>query len=335
MDKLRALQYFVAAAEMRSFSGAARRFEVSVPAVVKLINSLESRLGVTLFDRTVQGVKLTADGESYLDACQTPLEQLAAADEAVGGSASRPHGVLVVGAPAFVSQGCILPALPRFHARYPDIQIDIRVVNRLTDTEASAVDVFILLGWPEGADLVHRRIAQTRLHICASPSYWAVHGIPQRPKDLEHHVCLLFRDQEGTVLDLWQHERNGEKESAKVGGWLTSSHRDVVRDAAIAGEGIARLSDFTIRSYLQSGRLVPVLLDWETKDAPPVNLLYRPNHRRNPRVQPFIQFVTELFRNLESEREDGTAPRLLAERPHWHRRHYARASTTARGRKRT
>ena len=327
MDKLRALQYFVTAAEERSFSGAARRFTVSIPAVAKLITSLESTLGARLFDRTTQGLTLTADGRGYLEACQPLLEQLCAADEAVSGATSRPRGTLVIGAPAFVSQHCILPALPRFHARHPDIQIDIRIVSRVTDTEASGVDLFILLGWPEHPDLVHRRIGQTRLLICAAPSYWATHGVPKCPKDLERHVCLLFRGPEGAVLDLWEFEREEEKVAATVSGWLASSHRDIILDAATAGEGVARLSDLSIRTQIHAGHLVPVLLDWEVKHAPPVNLLYRSNHRRTPRVRLFIEFVSELFRNLEAERAIGlTAPQSL-ERPHWYRRRYERASS--------
>jgi LysR family transcriptional regulator for bpeEF and oprC len=330
MDKLRALQYFVAAAEERSFSGAARRLEVSVPAIAKLITSLERNLGAALFDRTAHGLTLTADGYGYLETCQPLLEQLAAADEVVSGAAARPRGTLVIGAPPFLAQHCILPALPRFHARYPDIQLDIRIVHRPADADAGAVDVFVLLGWPEHPDLVHRRIGRTRFLVCAAPAYWAAHGIPQRPKDLERHVCLLFRGPEGTVLDLWQYERGEEKESAAVKGWLISNHRDVILDAVIAGEGIARMSDLTIRTHLHAGRLVPVLLDWETKDAPPINLLYRPSHRRTPRVRLFIEFVTDLFRRLEAEREDRFTSQLAAERPSWYGRRYGRASAAGR-----
>lgn len=332
MDKLRALHYFIAAARERSFTGAARRVDVSVPAISKLITSLERELGARLFERTARGLTLTTDGESYLDACEPLVAQLCVADEVVSGAAARPRGSLVLGAPPQLAQHCLLPALSRFHARYPDIQIDIRSISRLTDTDASAVDVFVLLGWPEHADLVHRRIGQTRHLICASPGYWAVHGVPKRPKELERHVCTLFRNPDGTVLDLWQHERDGEKETAAVSGWMVSNHRDVILDAVLAGEGVARLTDLTIREQLQSGRLVPVLLDWETKDAPPVNLLYRPNHRRTPRVRLFIDFVISLFNELEAEREERFAVQLPPERQHWHRRHYRRASAGVRGR---
>lgn len=330
MDKLRALQYFVAAAQARSFSGAARRLEVSVAAVARLVGTLEANLGASLFDRTAQGLRLTADGASYLEACRPLLDKLDAADEALRGAVARPRGTLVVGAPPILSQHCILPALPAFHARFPDIQVDVRTVDRPSAPGAEAAEVFVLYGWPQQPGLVQRRLANTRLLICASPAYWAAHGVPQRPRDLERHPCLLFRDQEGTVLDLWEHERRGEREAAAVSGWLVSSHRDVILDAAIAGLGVARFTDLTIRVPLQSGQLVPVLVDWESKHAPPISLFYRASQRRLPRVRLFADFVVELFRRLEAEREPALAVQVQAERPHWYRRRHARASATPR-----
>jgi LysR family transcriptional regulator, regulator for bpeEF and oprC len=322
MDKLRALQYFIAAAEERSLSGAARRLDISVPAVSKLITALERTLGASLFERTVQGLTLTSNGEVYLEACQPLLDQLAAADDGLRGAAANVRGTLVVGAPQMLAQHCLLPALPRFHARYPDLQVDIRDVDDASAATANAVDICVLWGWIEPpADLIQRRIGQSRFLICAAPSYWAANGIPRRPKDLERHVCLLFRTPFGTVHDLWQLERNGVKESVAATGWLVSSHRDVVLDAALAGAGVVRLTDLTIRTHVRSGRLVPALLDWDMRDAPPVDLLYRPSQRRIPRVRLFIDFVTELFREIEAERGKEAGPHLDAERPRWWARH--------------
>lgn len=210
MDKLRALQYFIAAAEERSLSAAARRLDVSVPAVSKLVASLERSLGVSLFDRAPHGLTLTSSGEIYLKACQPLFDGLAAADEALKEEASYVRGTLVVGAPQMLAQHCLLPALPRFHARHPDLQIDIRDVVRVDEADARAVDVYLQWGWKEAPDdLVQRRIAQSRFVVCAAPSYWVGNGVPRRPKDLERHVCLLFRTPDGTVHDLWQFEREG------------------------------------------------------------------------------------------------------------------------------
>jgi DNA-binding transcriptional LysR family regulator len=145
----------------------------------------------------------------------------------------------------------------------------------------------------------------------------------------QHHNCLLFRIGTGTVHDLWQFERGGVRELVTVSGWLTSSHRDVALDLALAGEGVVRLTDLTILQHVRSGRLVPVLLDWEMHDAPPLDLLYRPNQRRNPRVRLFIDFITEVFGEIEAERGGASQH---TERPRWWaRRGRASAAIQRRG----
>jgi DNA-binding transcriptional LysR family regulator len=332
MDKLRALQYFAVAAEERSLSAAARRLGVSTPAVAKLVTSLERNLGTTLVNRTARGLALTADGERYLENCRPALAQLAAADDLIGASAARPRGAVVVGTTPVFGQHCLLPALAEFHARYPDLQVEIRTVYQLGDAAASTVDVFVLQSWPQGVDLVQRSMAQGRFVVCASPAYWAVHGSPVHPKDLERHPCFLYRTFGGTVLDLWRFERNGHEEAVTVSGWLVTDQRETMLDAAIAGEGVARLLDLTSQAALRSGRLVPVLLDWEAKEAPRFDLLFRPAQRRTPRIRLVIDFITGIFRKLEAEREDGVAQPPSA-RPRWVGRGYRRTSSAgARGR---
>ncbi len=332
MDKLRALQYFVAAAEEGSFAGAARRLEVSVPSVHKLLSSLEVKLGVRLLDRTTRGLTLTASGEAYLESCRPLLQELAALDAAVSRSAESPSGILVIGAPSQLVIHFLLPALPRFHAQYPDIQIDIRIVQRPNDPDAAAVDVFLMHGWPEANDLVHRRLGQARAVIAATPEYWATHGIPQHPHELDRHACMLIRNPEGILIDLWEFERGREKVAVKVGGWLCSNDREVVFAAVLAGEGVGRFSEFSTRSQLQSGRLVPALADWEVQGGPPLNLLYRANNRRTPRVRLLLDFIARSVRQFEAEGSAG-ALRAGVELPQWHRRGYGRASSVLRWRR--
>src|SRR5688572_16514553 len=220
MDKLRALQYFVAAAEKGSLTAAARRFEVSVPAVAKLVTSLDKSLGVRLVNRAARGLTLTADGESYLEACRPLLQELTLADERISGAAARPRGLLTVAAPSFVAQHCVLPALVDFHARYPDVHVDVRLSVYAGDAESA--DLFVLAGWPEHAGMVQRRIAHSWFVVLAAPKYWASHGMPRDPQELQDHVCLLFRNPRGTILDVWRYERDGTEKSVTVTGWLVS-----------------------------------------------------------------------------------------------------------------
>lgn len=328
MDKLRALQYFVSAAEEGSFAGASRRMHVTVPAIQKLINSLEATLGVRLFERTVQGLALTANGQSYLESCQPLLEELAALDDSITRTSQRPTGTLVIGAHSQFAHHVLLPALPRFHARHPEIVVDLRIVQRPTDPDAASVDVFLLMGWPEADDFVVKRLGQTTSFVMAAPEYWRARGVPRHPAELERHDCLVLRNPAGTLIDLWEFQRDEEKLSVTVNGWLSSNARDVVLDAVLAGEGVGRFAQSTTRAHLEAGRLVPVLLEWEVLGGPPINLLYRPNHRRTPRVRVFIDFVTALLDDLST---DGSgARRPGAERPYWHRRGHGRASSLLR-----
>jgi len=324
MDKLRALQYFVAAAEEGSLSAAGRRLGVTVPAVQKLVNSLEASLGVRLFERNAQGLQLTAGGEQYLEACRPLLLELEAVDEVVTRSERRMAGTLVVGTHAQIAQHLLLPALPHWHARHPDLQVDLRIVGRASDPEAAAVEVFVVLGWPEADSLVHKQLGQPRSFIAASPMHWRRHGVPQHPDELARHNCLILRNPNGTLIDLWEFRRGTEKAAVAVNGWLSSNARDVLLDAVLAGEGVGRFTAITTRQYLQSGRLVPALLDWEVLGAPPLNLMFRPGVRRTLRVRQFVEFVGAL---VEQTSSDGPgAPTSTPERPHWYRRGTGRAS---------
>ena len=330
MDRLRALQYFVGAAEEGSFAGAARRLGVSVPAVHKLVAALEASLGVALFERSVRGLTLTASGRTYLDACQPLLAELQALDEVVGRSATRASGVLVVAAHPQLARHFLLPELPRFHDLCPDVQVDLRVINRLADVDAAPAEVFLLHGWPEAQDMVHQPLGHARSCIAAAPSYWARHGRPQHPRDLAQHPCVLMRNPAGILLDLWEFEREGaggaERVEVQVGGWISSNAREATLDLVLAGHGVGRFNDLTTREPRLDGRLVPVLGDWAVRGGPPLNLLYRAAQRRTPRVRRFIDFVQLLLRELD---DDGQQ-RGPVDLPRWHRRGSARASSILR-----
>lgn len=324
MDKLRALEYCIAAAQEKSFSGAARRLEVSSAAVAKLVATLERSLGAQLFERSPSGLTLTASGAGYLEACSPALEMLGDADEQARAASARAPGIIVVGVQHVIASGCLTSALPRFHARYPEITLDIRDFSRITEEETSGIDVFLVMGWPQLPNLVQRHIAAGRFIVVASPDYWARQGMPQRPEDLERHVCLPIRALDGTLMDLWSFKRGEEQVSISVRTWLLSAntHRDMTIQLALAGEGVMRILDWTNLDNLAAGTLVQALGDWESPEAPPVNLLFRPSVRRNPRVRQFIDFVTDLFREVGAVRGQVAA----SERPGWIGKHYGKAS---------
>jgi DNA-binding transcriptional LysR family regulator len=332
MDKLRALHYFIAAADEGSFSAAARRFDVSVPAVAKLVGALESELGAKLLDRSTRGLKLTARGEAYREACKPLLAQLDDADRTVAGTGPVRTRTVVVGAPALFSRALLVPALPAFRECHPHLQIDLRTVDHLTvtDTTARGMDVLVALGWPAALDMVKRPLAQSRLIVCASPAYWRRHTTPQRPADLVQHACVTVRSPEGTVLDLWRHRRGAEVEEVAVRGWLTCESRDDVLQAVLHGHGVSRFADLSVWSYVRDGLLQPVLLDWDSLDAPPFSALVRPDARRDSATQDFVAFLGRLLGEVEAQCKKLIGPRPSPERPDWYAKRQGRASAGGR-----
>ncbi len=332
MDKLRALEYFIAAAEEGSFSGAARRLDLSVPSIAKLIGALERELGTRLIDRSTQGLKLTANGEVYLEACLPLVRQLADADLRVSDSGRQRQRTLVVGAPGLATRLLLVPALAQFCARYPGIQIDLRAIDRLTitDVQVQGLDILLALGWPGSVNLVQRRLAQSRLIVCATPDYWKRHGIPTRPKDLLTHQCLVVRSPEGTVLDLWRHQRGAETEEVAVRGWLVSESRDYVLQAVLGGHGVSRFSDVSVWPHVKNGDLQAVMTDWSSNDAPPYSALYRHEGRHDPQVQAFVGFLAELLGGIEAQCQSALGARPASSRPGWYERRQGRASSTVR-----
>lgn len=151
--------------------GRPQALDVSPPAVSKLLAALEKRLGLALFSRTPRGVVLTPDGQAYLVRCRQILSDLERAEAALTSPSQSPHGRLVVGIPPDLAIYCFAPALPRFQARYPDIQMYLRRAYRETDLAAQGLDALVALAWLERQDLIAHRLAQTRFLICAAPSY--------------------------------------------------------------------------------------------------------------------------------------------------------------------
>lgn len=336
MDKLRAIEYFVCAAREGSLSAAARRLDVSVPAVSKLISSLERRLGARLFARGTAGLALTGAGHEYLEACAPALEQIVGAEESVGRARTQAAGTVALAVQHVLAVHCLSPALVRLHPRQPNVHLDLR--DFVPDgAETEGADLRLAMIWDETPDQVMRVLARTKLVVCAAPQYWTRQGTPRRPKDLEQHACLTLRSLRGTLTDHWPFVRGKEEEAAVVNGWLSTSNtnRDLVVAAALAGEGVVRTVDIAIEEHLRAGRLVPVLTDWEIIDSPLVRLMYRPAAGRMPRVRAVMEFLVELFKDTErrcselvGERPAGSAPAWVGPRP------YRRASTAAAQRKR-
>ncbi len=330
MDKLKAIQYFLAAAQAGSLSAAARQQGVTLQAVSKLVSALEAQLGARLFERDARGLKLTTDGLQYAEACGPLVAQLQAAEEGLRHGRQRPQGTLVVGATPFFFQHAITPVLPAFHADYPDLTLDVRAVVHVDEPAARDCDVLVLHGWFDAGDWVRRDLPVLPQVTVATGAYWKRHGIPRHPGELSEHNCLCYRNPYGKLLDLWRYRRAGQQgeevEQVVVSGWCSSNHRDHLVELALRDAGVMRVSHATEQQALASGRLVPVLLDWELMDAPPLAIYFRPEQRRSSRLRVLAEFLTVRCAELAQLGSSGPAWRGDG-RPAWHHGSARRASS--------
>lgn len=330
MDRLRAIRYLAAAADGASLSAAARRHGVSVAAVAKLIDALESELRVRLLARHANGVTATVAGSTFLASCRAALAQLDEAAEQATASATRLQGTVVVGVQPVIAQEVLTPALPRFCAMHPDIQLDVRYFMNMAGLQDRSLDAVLVMGWPQQVgDLVARPLGATTFVVVAAPAYWAAHGMPRHPLELEQHNCLCIRSNTGSVMDLWQFRRGDEQVRVAARGSVIvdNVHRDMVRDLIVSGVGVARLLDWHQRPgrEVARGLLVAALTDWVVDEVPPVNLLYAPSVRRTPRVRVFLDWVVQLFAEVERERQ---RPLPATAMPQWVKMRRLRASET-------
>jgi DNA-binding transcriptional LysR family regulator len=330
MDKFKAIQYFLAAAQTGSLSAAARQQEVSLQAVAKLVGALETQLGVKLFQRGSRGLKLTADGVQYAEACAPLLAQLQAADDGLRQARHRPQGTLVVGGTPFFVQHCIVPALPAFHDTYPDLTLDLRTVVHLNEAAARDCDLLVLHGWFEAGDWVRRELPVMPQVTVATSGYWKRFGIPDHPGDLDNHNCLCYRNPYGKLLDLWRYRQVGTQgeviEQVIARGWLHSNHRDNLLELALGGGGVMRIAHVSEHVDPARGLLVPVLLDWEVMDPPPLAIYFKPELRRTLRLRVFADFVDARCAEL-THLTSLKGQSSVDDRPGWHHGSSRRASS--------
>jgi DNA-binding transcriptional LysR family regulator len=302
MDKLRGMEYLVQVVQAGSFSVAARELEVSPSAVTQMIAALERELGATLLVRGAKGVALTPDGERYHRICGQTLAELRVAEASLRDGRSRLSGQLVVGMATRLARNCIVPELPAFLARHPELSIDIRSVHTTDEALAGLVDVMLISAWQHYEELVERNVAQLNHLTCASPGYWRRHGKPPHPEALREHVTLAWRTSQSVVLDHWRYRRGDELQTVRVKPRVVSDDRDSSIDLALRGVGVVRVGDLIAWNYIAQGALEPALDDWQGLDAPPIRLLYRRATAGSARVRAFVVFVEGVFARLKQLR---------------------------------
>ncbi|WP_370278001.1 LysR family transcriptional regulator [Pontibacterium sp.] len=292
MDKLSEMQVFVAAVKSGSFSAAGRELELSPSAVSKLISRMESRLGVRLLNRTTRTLSLTEGGQVYYQRCLDILQDVEAAEDALSGFGQIPKGILRINSsPGFARQQ-LLPLLPGFKSRYPEIEIELQLSGFSVDLIGERIDVAIRLGELEDTSLIARKLGESQRLVCASPDYLERFGTPQTPNELDHHQCLRLSTNE--AFNRWRFFREGQSELVEVSQGFVTDNVEALYEYALLGGGIVRLSSFMVGEAIASGCLVPLLQEYEI-DKQQIHLLYA--HRRHlpAKVRVFVDYLLEQF----------------------------------------
>ena len=291
MKTLQDLELFVRTAELGSLSAAARRLELTPAAASAALKRLEAALQAPLFVRSTRSLRLTAEGEVFVQHCRQALELLAEGRAAVTSGRAVVRGVLQLSLPSDLGRNVLLPWLDAFQQHHPAVALRLQLSDRLADVYRQPVDLTIRYGTlPDSSLVALPLVPGNRRVLCASPDYLARAGAPASPAELVGHNCLCFMLGEA-VHDRWRFFRDGQEQSVAVRGDRVSDDGDVVRRWALAGHGLAYKSRLDVHADLQAGRLVAVCADWQGELAP-LNLLCADRRQLSPAVQQLRDFLT-------------------------------------------
>jgi LysR family transcriptional activator of dmlA len=292
------LGFFSTLATAGSLSAAARELGITTPAVSKHLALMESRVGVSLVNRTTRRMGLTPEGELYLEHARRILGEIDDMEALIGVTKATPKGLLRVNATLGFGRSHVAPLISRFVRKYPEVEVQLQLsVNPPALTE-DAFDVCIRFGAPPDARVIARHIAANRRLLCASPAYLAKHGGLRVPNDLTKHNCIGIRQGE-EAYGVWRltsaRGRSTSTEAIKVRGNLTTNDGEIAVNWALDGHGILMRAEWDMERYLQNGRLVRVLPQYHTPDAD-IHAVYPQRHQLAARVRAFVDFVALSFK---------------------------------------
>lgn len=286
-NQLPELLAFVESVELNSFSAASRTLGTTPSAISKRVAKLENRLGTRLLQRTTRSLSLTAEGAIYYEQVAKLLRELENIDDSIS-SGSKPQGKLTISASLDFGQWLLAEAIPQFLLIHSEIEVDLRLSDRLVDLVAEGVDVAIRLGELEDSSLIRTHLGRARLALCASPNYLDKYGRPTTPQELLHHNCLRYVFNGRPVS--WEFLIEESFQSVPVSGNFNADNGEVLKQAAIAGIGIARLFSFQIQKEIKEQQLEPLLLS-KLPFGFTVQALFTHQRHLSPRVRVFLEFL--------------------------------------------
>ena len=295
MDQLQAIRAFARVVEAGNFTRAADSLDMPNATLSKLVQELEAHLGVRLLQRTTRRVTVTPEGQDYYAKASRVLRDLEDIDSSFNIARSKPRGHLRIDVGGSTARDVLIPLLPDFLARYPDIRIDLGVSDRSVDLISDNVDCVIRGGALDTSSLVARVIGQATMVTCASPEYLRHNGIPAYPEELRngHRLVSYLSPQNGRAVP-FRFERDGERSELKIEHRIGVNESNAHLAACVAGLGIIQTFSYAAGAALRDGTLVEILADWRPPPYP-FHVVYPQNRYVTHRLRVFIDWLVECF----------------------------------------
>lgn len=299
MDKLKSLMIFMRSAQHGSFSEAARQLGMAPSAVSRAVLRLEDELGLRLLQRTTRSLRLTEDGNRFYQRCQQILNELEEAELEVKQSHSVPIGTLRLDLSFTFGKMHIAPALLRFAAQYPELNLNVSFNDRLSDLIEEGIDATVRIGLSSDSGLIMHHLATASYITCASPQYLAQYGTPTTLTELLQHRCVNFIFPQTRREPTWKFEQDGKLIDLSINSYLRFDNSEVILEAVIQGAGVVQFPKFVAAKAIARGDLQLILQSYTTQVGLPIAVLYPQKRYLSAKVRVFVEFMRELTAALK------------------------------------
>jgi len=294
VDRLTAMNMFVRVVETGSFSNVAKEMNSTQPTISKNIAELESWLGAKLLNRSTRSLRLTETGTDYYERCVAILQDVEEAEQVVGQLQTLPKGLVRVSTVVAFGRLHIVPRLKDFFRQYPDINVDIRLNDRLVDLVEEGVDVAFRMGTLADSTLIAKKLCASPIVTVASPEYLKNNGIPHHPRDLREHNYVTYSDAGARRETEFQDQ--GEPFFVRAEGSLTTNNTEALRTALLCGIGISRMPRWLVGDAIASGELVCVMDEYQPGPLD-IYAVYPPGRHLPSKVRCFIDYFAEQLKD--------------------------------------
>lgn len=299
MDRLQAMKTFVTVVESGGFTAAARKLDISLSVVSRIVTDLEAHLGVRLLTRTTRLVRPTDTGATYYENCRRILAEIDDAELATTGAHAAPRGQLSITASVLFGRRFVTPIVVEYLRRYPEVDVHCLFIDRIVNFVDEGIDVGIRIGELPASSLQAVPVGHVRRVVCASPAYLARQGVPASPADLPAHTVIQTTGI--STLPEWRFLAGSEMTPTRLAPRMATTTNDSAIAAAVDGFGLARVLSYQIADELRDGRLQVVLADFEPAPLP-INVIHREGRHAMHKVRAFLDLAIETLRAAPSLR---------------------------------